>query len=250
MRNPALKPLDACDQDLPSGMGSRLREALVRRPGDMLAGALAAACTGMILFNALWLQEGRHPAPLFGGGAAAGATTDVAPAPQPRRFELVARIQEALAERGFYEGPADGVMGARTATAIAAFQKAARLGPNPELSERLLATILTAPVAKAEPAQPVPQAPSGPPAPAPRAGASAPATLTTGSTAPASAKLMSVQRALAKLGYGPVTIDGKMGAETRSAIQGFERDRKMTVTGEPSPQVLRALHAMTGAPLE
>ena len=61
---------------------------------------------------------------------------------------------------------------------------------------------------------------------------------------------MAAQKALAKIGYGPVSIDGKMGAETRNAIKSFERDRGMAETGEPSPQVLRALQAMTGAPLQ
>ncbi|MFL1877302.1 peptidoglycan-binding protein, partial [Hansschlegelia beijingensis] len=73
---------------------------------------------------------------------------------------------------------------------------------------------------------------------------------TTGSTEMPAGKLMAVQRALARIGYGPVTIDGKMGAETRNAIRSFERDHKMPETGEPSPQVLRALQAMTGAQLQ
>ena len=39
---------------------------LLHSPKDMLAGALAVAAIGAILTNALFLQAGRHPSPMFG----------------------------------------------------------------------------------------------------------------------------------------------------------------------------------------
>jgi hypothetical protein len=39
---------------------------LLHSPKDMVAGALAFAAVSAIVANALWLQAGRHPAPLFG----------------------------------------------------------------------------------------------------------------------------------------------------------------------------------------
>ncbi|CAO4191739.1 peptidoglycan-binding domain-containing protein [Methylorubrum extorquens] len=49
------------------------------------------------------------------------------------------------------------------------------------------------------------------------------------------------QRALTKLGYGPLKDDGLMGPGTKAAIEKFERDRKMPVKGEATGPTLRAL---------
>lgn len=63
-------------------------------------------------------------------------------------------------------------------------------------------------------------------------------------------RVTAVQRALNDYGYGPVKVTGHFGAETVSAIQKFERDRKLPVTGQISPRMLRELAALTGRPLE
>ncbi|HSI42438.1 MAG TPA: peptidoglycan-binding domain-containing protein, partial [Xanthobacteraceae bacterium] len=63
---------------------------------------------------------------------------------------------------------------------------------------------------------------------------------------PASPRLMSVQKALAKIGYGPVRIDGRDSAATRAAIERFERDRRLPVTGTVSDRLLRELTAVSG----
>ena len=63
-------------------------------------------------------------------------------------------------------------------------------------------------------------------------------------------RVTAVQRALNDYGYGPVKVTGSFGAETVSAIQKFERDRKLPVTGQISPRLLRELAALTGRPLE
>jgi len=51
------------------------------------------------------------------------------------------------------------------------------------------------------------------------------------------------QRALTKLGYGPIKADGAMGPATKAAIEKFERDRKLPVTGEAAGRTLKALEA-------
>lgn len=51
------------------------------------------------------------------------------------------------------------------------------------------------------------------------------------------------QRALSKLGYGPIKADGAMGPATKAAIEKFERDRKLPVTGEAAGRTLKALEA-------
>src|SRR4051794_23213209 len=72
-----------------------------------------------IAVNALFLQAGRHPAPLFpraADGPGSGA----------KRDPLVEAVQTALKSAGSYPGPVDGVLGPQTKAAIAAFQSATR----------------------------------------------------------------------------------------------------------------------------
>src|SRR3954469_15599761 len=68
---------------------------LLHSPKDMLAGALALAAIGAILTNALFLQAGRHPSPMFGSTVV--TLSPPAPAvvlPRPRPVELAARSSE------------------------------------------------------------------------------------------------------------------------------------------------------------
>ena len=50
---------------------------LLHSPKDMVAGALAVAAVCAIIANALFLQAGRHPSPMFGGSVV------TLPAPTP-----------------------------------------------------------------------------------------------------------------------------------------------------------------------
>lgn len=65
-----------------------------------------------------------------------------------------------------------------------------------------------------------------------------------------SQRVIAVQRALNDFGYGPVKATGAYGPETVAAIQKFERDRKLPVSGQISAKLLRELAALTGRPLE
>ncbi|GBU19405.1 MULTISPECIES: peptidoglycan-binding domain-containing protein [Methylobacterium] len=58
--------------------------------------------------------------------------------------------------------------------------------------------------------------------------------------------VIQAQKALAKLGYGPLKPDGVMGSATRAAIEKFERDRKLPVRGEAAGRTLRELAARSG----
>jgi hypothetical protein len=66
-----------------------------------------------------------------------------------------------------------------------------------------------------------------------------------GATTDATPRVAAVQKALMKLGY-VVKSDGLMGAGTRKAIEMFEQSRKLPVTGELSPRVMRELSALSG----
>jgi hypothetical protein len=58
------------------------------------------------------------------------------------------------------------------------------------------------------------------------------------------------QRALVKLGYGPIKVDGVFGHETSQAIERFERDRRLATTGELGPRTVRDLTAASGIRVE
>jgi hypothetical protein len=62
-------------------------------------------------------------------------------------------------------------------------------------------------------------------------------------------QLTSVQRALSEFGYGPVAATGVYGPETRAAIERFERDRKLPVTGQVSDKLVRELSQLVGRPI-
>ena len=53
----------AVDADSERGLAMRI---LLHSPKDVIAGALAFAAVSAIIANALFLQAGRHPAPMFG----------------------------------------------------------------------------------------------------------------------------------------------------------------------------------------
>jgi peptidoglycan hydrolase-like protein with peptidoglycan-binding domain len=59
-----------------------------------------------------------------------------------------------------------------------------------------------------------------------------------------------VQRALADFGYGQIKLTGVFDPDTRAAIEKFERDHRLPVTGQISDRFVRELAAMTGRPLE
>ena len=63
-------------------------------------------------------------------------------------------------------------------------------------------------------------------------------------------RIVAVQRALADYGYGQIRPSGTYDPETRAAIERFERERKLPVSGQVSDRLTRELSAMTGRPLE
>jgi peptidoglycan hydrolase-like protein with peptidoglycan-binding domain len=66
----------------------------------------------------------------------------------------------------------------------------------------------------------------------------------------AARRVAAVQRALTEYGYGQLKATGTIGADTQAAIQKFERERKMPVTGQVSDRLVRELGTMIGHPIE
>jgi hypothetical protein len=71
-----------------------------------------------------------------------------------------------------------------------------------------------------------------------------------GAAAPETRPVLAAQRALNRVGAGPVKADGVFGEETRAAIERFERERRIPVTRELSPRTLRELTAASGIRME
>jgi hypothetical protein len=63
-------------------------------------------------------------------------------------------------------------------------------------------------------------------------------------------RVVAMQRALAQFGYGQIKPTGVVDGETRAAIEKFERDHRLPVTGQLSDRVARELAVMTGRSLD
>jgi peptidoglycan hydrolase-like protein with peptidoglycan-binding domain len=210
----------------------RVSVAIAEHPRAFVGIVLAALATLIIFVNALFLQHGPHPAPIF-----ASRPLLAPPAPAPRdaaaaRAQVVSDIQRALTARGFYDGAVDGVWGVKTDAATRDFLAAAHLKLDPEAGDMLLRAIANSNV-KASQASALPVHND------PIAELLAP-----------NKRVLAVQRALTDYGYGQLKPTGTVDAPTQAAIQKFERDHRLPMTGQMSDGLVRALTAMTGRPLE
>jgi hypothetical protein len=71
-----------------------------------------------------------------------------------------------------------------------------------------------------------------------------------GSSATSSVRIAAVQRALSEYGYGQLRASGTFDEQTSAAIQKFESEHKLPVTGRLSDRLLNELAAMTGHPIQ
>jgi peptidoglycan hydrolase-like protein with peptidoglycan-binding domain len=65
-----------------------------------------------------------------------------------------------------------------------------------------------------------------------------------------SRQVLAVQRALSEFGYGQLKPTGVYDAETKAAVQRFEREHSLPVTDEISEPMKRALATVTGRALD
>ena len=198
----------AVEADAERGLVMRI---LLHSPKDMIAAALAFAAVSAIIANALLLQAGRHPAPMFGSVTAMPAVPAPAnPLPRPRPVEADATQSEPK--------PAE-----------------------PRAADPLANLVKTTSAAPAMPAV-VPR----PPAAIPLASHND----TAGIAGAGWRRVAAVQRALTEYGYGQLKPTGTAGSDTQAAIQKFERTRKLPVTGQVSDRLVRELTAMIGHPID
>jgi peptidoglycan hydrolase-like protein with peptidoglycan-binding domain len=158
--------------------------------------------------------------------------------------EVMAEIQRELARRGFYDGSIDGVHGPKTDSAIRDFEQAAGVKPSAQPNEALLQMIVKSSIEAPKTAMVPAKVPASTPAAGPgREDAIADMLSPT-------RRVVALQRALAQYGYGQIKPTGIVDVETRAAIEKFERERKLPVTGLASDRVTRELAGLTGRPLD
>lgn len=201
---------------------------VLRRPGEVLGSLVALGAVTAVAMNALGYQGGPHPAPIF---PTLGGTQSRPTAEKPH----AAKTSEAVKTSET----------TRTADIAKVAEAPVRKieAPRPEPEHKA--------VAEAEPVRPSPSRPAVAPPAAKRdvIAEIIKAGETTASVTPKSdAAVAQAQRALVKLGYGPLTADGILGPGTRSAIAKFERDRKLPVKGVAAGRTLRELAASAGLP--
>jgi hypothetical protein len=184
-------------------------------PKDVVAGLIAATAICAIITNALFLQAGRHPSPMFGSVVTLPAPQAVVASPLPRPRPVVEADPQDTRQveaRGADARNAD----ARNADALT------------NLVVKSTSAPATTPANVARPPAPIP-------ATAQSAGAR---------------RVAAVQRTLTQYGYGQLKATGAVGADTQAAISKFERDRKLPVTGQMSDRLVRELTAMIGHPID
>jgi Putative peptidoglycan binding domain len=181
---------------------------LLYSPKDLIAGVVAFAAVSAIIANAMLMQAGHHPSPMF-GMAVPLASVPLHPLPRPRPLEAAMR-------------PADVKLG--------------------DIRPAELKPVAAAPSA-AKTASPTT---ARPPAATPVSSRGDPVA----ELIIATRRVAAVQRALTEYGYGQLKPTGTVGSDTLAAIQKFERERKLPVTGQVSDRLMRELSAVTGRAID
>lgn len=207
-----------------------LLRILLRSPKDMVASALAVAAIGAIVANALFLQPGPHPSPMF------GSVVTLPPPGSPSSVNLVPRPRPVEATK---------------AEAAPSEAKSVEVKP----AEPRVIDVKPADMKAADPLTNLVKATSAPPAAIssiPRPPAAVPVvSRNDGNPGPGgSRRVAAVQRALTEYGYGQLKPTGIIGPDTQVAIAKFERERKIPATGQMSDRVVRELSAMIGRPID
>jgi Putative peptidoglycan binding domain len=207
--------------------------------------AFAAACA--VVTNAVFLQAGPHPAPMFGATivnfTATQPTPSLLPRPRPTEADTASSDSRWTEPRSSEPGEAKSAE-PKNGDAMANLVRTTTT-PSPSPQPAVTAAIVEHSVRPATPS------------PSPQPSTTAALSSSNAMRPPASIpplsgarRVAAVQRALTEYGYAQLKPTGTIGADTQAAIQKFERDRKLPVTGQISDRVVRELAAMIGHPVE
>ncbi len=247
-------------------------QAVAEHPVLCAGAALSVVVMASIFVNAVWYQPGKHPSPMFstrGEAVTSSVTADAGTAQPPiaqvqaqpvvakveeqsvapqvdaetktaADREILREVQTALSVRGYYSGKLDGVFGSRTKKAIMDFQRDNSLEQTGSYDVRLLTQVLMS--ASARPQEmPVKKLTT---ASIKKPTIKKVATTKLEKPAKADGLVARIQAGLKAYGYDDIKVDGKMGQQTATAIQRFQLDYGMKITGEPSEQVLQKLQSI------
>jgi hypothetical protein len=193
-------------------------------PGRAAVWCCVAMTALGITANALWLQQGQRLSPAAQLAAATLASQPPLPPVRPAQQDLIRQIQMTPPQQQAVATPAAPVNAPATrqmqvAAAPVVTQAATRRDEIGDLLKAQDGGTRTAdgrtPVVGAE-----------------------------------SRNIAVAQRALIRLGYPVAKADGRLGEETRIAIERFERERKLPVTRELSTRTQRELAAVAGVRFE
>ncbi|TYQ25541.1 hypothetical protein PseudUWO311_15035 [Pseudanabaena sp. UWO311] len=130
----------------------------------------------------------------------------------------VMNLQKLLADRGFYNGAVDGIMGSQTRSAIIAAQKAYNLTTDGVAGPQTLAALESD-------------------------GAKASTATSSSTTSTKSEQVSSLQELLSKRGFYNGAVDGIMGSQTRNAIIAAQKNYGLVTDGIAGSQTLAALES-------
>ena len=220
---------------------------------DFVGFLVGAVAVTAIVVNVLLLQSSSHPAPMLKAAdagskngpdqkpATRGAEPAVSPSSKPAVArtpgEIITEIQRELSRRGYYDGVIDGLYGPKTDAAIREFEKSFGLKASAQPSETLLQTIMRSPGKGSKGFTGTIPSPS-------------PMRIRTGNSNEPSQRVVMLQRTLAEFGYGQIKSSGVLDTDTQRAIEKFELEHKLPVTGQLSDQFVQQLAAATGQSFE
>ena len=223
----------AVDADSERGLAMRI---LLHSPKDTIAALLAFAAVSAILANALFLQTGHHPAPMFGSVVAmpqpGSAAANLLPRPRPLEADVAISDTRVAEQRAFEPRVFEPKAAEPRPAEPRAVEKPFEVKSADPLGNLVKAT------------NAAPAAPSA----ALRPPASIPASSHTELSGPR--RVAAVQRVLTEYGYGQLKPTGAVGTDTQAAIAKFERERKLPVTGQVSDRLVRELAAVIGHPID
>jgi hypothetical protein len=194
-----------------------LLHCLLGRPRDSLLAILVASAISAIVINSLFLQHGRHPAPIF-AQARQSVTADPRQEFPTRQAAQNTSLPRPSDTQPFILPQRPVAADDPTGAVVAALPRQ-RPAEAPAKAQQIAARAVPAHKdAIADMLAPMQQ-------------------------------LTAIQRALSDYGYGQISPNGNLGPDTRAAIERFERERRLPVTGQVSDRLVRELAAMTGRKL-
>lgn len=231
---------------------------MLSSPKDFVAAMFASAAVIAIVTNAIFMQAGQHPSPMF-GKAAPSASVSIVTLPRPRPVDAEARADTKVLDQKLLEPTVTELKPSETKPESKPVEAAKPVEARPVEVRPVEAKAADTrrPVrGRAEAEDPLGNLVR---ATAPHSAASSvnaprpPAAIPSGASeaaAPSSRRVASVQRALTQYGYGQLKPTGTAGSDTQAAIARFERSRNLPVTGQISDRVVRELGLMIGHPID